>query len=446
MHVISRNREQTAAAEPRADARRPTVPAGRGEPAGADAASKPYLRHTPDVDRSTGTARRWRRRAVPPPARRPGPRPGADPCRPRGAEPSRARTARPEQPGPNSGPNSRQPKQLEAEQPSPAPSSRSSPTTCRTSSSRCSPRPPRRVRGPAGHPSNRRRGAWAGRRAARGPDRRGPRRAALRRARRVVDHVDLVGPHRPSRRDLAGVLRDVREVVHDARPWRARPSASATAPRRRPFGGADHSTARTSRTCWLARRRALHVPRAPLPDRLGRPVVPEGRGLACSATPAARRDPGPGAGDPGTTGRFQRGLRTADLLVFTGPARRARLRPVQPYYLAGPGPRRHRAGGRRAPVPGMLTVAALYENVLDTGGGAERAGGDPPGRVPAGVYSGQQMLEVISALHREGCSARPRSSCTTRRSRARRGRAPRGAGVPAPRPVPPLHSASCTCS
>ena len=78
------------------------------------------------------------------------------------------------------------------------------------------------------------------------------------------------------------------------------------------------------------------------------------------------------------------------------------LRPVQPYYLAvrvvdGTG----RIVGEHRFL-GMLTVAALYENVLDipvverhVRAAIHRAG------FPLESYSGQQMLEVISALPRE---------------------------------------------
>ena len=89
----------------------------------------------------------------------------------------------------------------------------------------------------------------------------------------------------------------------------------------------------------------------------------------------------------------------------------------------------------------MLTVAALYENVLDipvverhVRGAIHRAG------FPLESYSGQQMLEVISALPREELFSAHRAAAARHRGRrARRRRAPRGARLPAPRPVPPVH-------
>ena len=89
--------------------------------------------------------------------------------------------------------------------------------------------------------------------------------------------------------------------------------------------------------------------------------------------------------------------------MFTRASAKSRvLRPVQPYYLAV---RVLDAAGRllgEHRFLGMLTVAALYENVLDipvverhVRGAIHRAG------FPLESYSGQQMLEVISALPRE---------------------------------------------
>ena len=89
--------------------------------------------------------------------------------------------------------------------------------------------------------------------------------------------------------------------------------------------------------------------------------------------------------------------------MFTRASAKSRvLRPVQPYYLAvrivdGEG---RLIGEHR--FLGMLTVAALYENVLDIPV-VERHVRDAIHRAgfPLESYSGQQMLEVISALPRE---------------------------------------------
>jgi glutamate dehydrogenase len=95
--------------------------------------------------------------------------------------------------------------------------------------------------------------------------------------------------------------------------------------------------------------------------------------------------------------------RPHDLLVFTRASAKSRvLRPVPPYYLAV---RAFDDAGRLVGEHrflGMLTVAALYEDVLDipvverhVRAAIHRAG------FPLESYSGQQMLEVISALPRE---------------------------------------------
>ena len=135
--------------------------------------------------------------------------------------------------------------------------------------------------------------------------------------------------------------------------------------------------------------------------------------------------------------------------MFTRASAKSRvLRPVQPYYLAV---RVVDAAGRllgEHRFLGMLTVAALYENVLDipvverhVRGAIHRAG------FPLASYSGQQMLEVISALPREELFSATEQQlhdtavgvlAVAGRRAVRR--------LPAPRPVPPLRlRAWCTC-
>ncbi|NMI02258.1 NAD-glutamate dehydrogenase, partial [Pseudonocardia sp. K10HN5] len=93
---------------------------------------------------------------------------------------------------------------------------------------------------------------------------------------------------------------------------------------------------------------------------------------------------------------------TQDLLIFTRASVVSRvLRPVHPYYV---GVRTVDAEGRvtgEHRFLGMLTVSALHENVLEipvvarrVRGAIHRAG------FPPESYSGQQMLEVLSALPR----------------------------------------------
>ena len=293
--MISRTREQTAAAEPRADRTEADgTGQGEGSPAGADAALEAlYVRHTPDVDRSDGyrpalaaAARSHRRLAR---HRSPGqelirvgpagaePTPGPDHPRPG-----------PEQPGP-------QPEQPEAEQPEPGAVVEiitddmpylveSVLAAVRRAGSEV-----RRVihpivvveRGPDGELRD----------VLTDADPAAPPSGALAES---WIHVDLVGPAQAGLdADLAGVLRDVREVVHDA-PAMAR-QAVGVGDRLLAdglLGGADGAggpLARAGRRepAALARRRALHVPRAPLP-RPPRAVGSCRRvaGWACSATPA----------------------------------------------------------------------------------------------------------------------------------------------------------------
>ena len=201
--------------------------------------------------------------------------------------------------------------------------------------------------------------------------------------------------------DVAGVLDDVREVVRDA-PAMAR-QARALADRLLADGllDADRSADASQITRaddvanllrWLADGHFTFLGHRYLAVDGGL-LVPEGPGLG-----VLRSDGGVTA-----TPTPERADARPELLVLTRASAKSRvLRPVQPYYLAV---RVIDAAGRllgEHRFLGMLTVAALYENVLDipvverhVRGAIHRAG------FPLASYSGQQMLEVISALPRE---------------------------------------------
>ena len=215
-------------------------------------------------------------------------------------------------------------------------------------------------------------------------------------------HVDLGGAA-PSglHADVAGVLHDVREVVRDA-PAMAR-QARALADRLLADGllDADRSADASQITRaddvanllrWLADGHFTFLGHRYLAAD-GNRLTPEGPGLG-----VLRSD-----SDVAVTLTPERVDTRAELLVLTRASAKSRvLRPVQPYYLAV---RVIDAAGRllgEHRFLGMLTVAALYENVLDipvverhVRGAIQRAG------FPLASYSGQQMLEVISALPRE---------------------------------------------
>ena len=142
--------------------------------------------------------------------------------------------------------------------------------------------------------------------------------------------------------------------------------------------------------------------------------------------------------------------RGAELLVLTRASAKSRvLRPVQPYYVAVRVDRRRRHGCSASTASSACSPSPrCYENVLDipvverqVRGAIHRAG------FPLASYSGQQMLEVISALPREELfSAAPSSAARHRRRGAGRRRPPRRPRLPAPRPVPAASSpAWSTC-
>ena len=214
-------------------------------------------------------------------------------------------------------------------------------------------------------------------------------------------HVDLGGPA-PAGLDtaIADVLHDVREVVDDAPAMAQQARELADQLLADGLLGGDRSDpARVTRADdvanllrWLADGHFTflgHRYLAVADDRF----TPEGPGLgvlrhdsAVTATLTSDR-----VGNP------------PELLVFTRATAKSRvLRPVQPYYVAV---RVIDSTGRlrgEHRFLGMLTVSALYENVLDipvverhVRGAIQRAG------FPLPSYSGQQMLEMLSALPRE---------------------------------------------
>ena len=264
--------------------------------------------------------------------------------------------------------------------------------------------------------------------------RRGPGRAAARHASPSRGSTSTSAARLPDdlAAELVGVLRDVREVVA-RRPGHARQavggltgSSPTACSARRPRGG-RRRLARADDVAnllrWLADghftflgHRYLTAPRggsSPRADGLG--VLARRRRPVEDLTP-----------EQATPTRA--GPRTCS----SSPAASAKsrvLRPVQPYYLAvrvvdGDG-----TGRRRAPVPrDAHRRRALRERARHPGGGAARARRDPPGRVPLESYSGQQMLEVISALPREELFGSDRGAAARhggRRARRRRARAVR---------------------
>ena len=236
------------------------------------------------------------------------------------------------------------------------------------------------------------------------------------------------------------MLRDVREVVRDA-PAMAR-QARALADRLLADGlldadrTAEPSTANRAEDVanllrWLADGHFTFLGHRYLAAAADGELTPEGPGLG-----VMRRDSGVAAGAHPGAGRH--------------PARAARVHPRQCQEPRSPPgaavlPRRpdRRRGGRllgEHRFLGMLTVAALFENVLDipvverhVRGAIHRAG------FPLASYSGQQMLEVISALPREelfsGTQQQLHDTAVGVLAVAGRRDRPR---LPAPRPVPPV--------
>jgi glutamate dehydrogenase len=214
-------------------------------------------------------------------------------------------------------------------------------------------------------------------------------------------HLDLAGPAPAGlRAELIDVLREVRRVVDDA-PAMAR-TARDVADRlladglfaTPQTGSSDLTPARDVANLlrWLADGHFTFLGHRRLTVTDGR-LVPDGPGLGVllrngdsSLTPQ----------DPASSG-------SRDLLVITRANAPSRvLRPVNPYYVAVRilDPAGRLVGEHR--FLGMLNVAAMYDNVLQipvverhVRGAIRRAG------FPLDSYSGQQMLEVISALPRE---------------------------------------------
>ena len=346
MHVISRTREQTTAAEP------PPDPAADGADLDRELPTSPPSRRSTSGTRPTSTrsdeyrpalaaAARSHRRLADHRA------PGQELIRisPAGrtsdaAGRAVARRARRRAPPPRR----RRP-------------SRSSPTTCPTSSSRCSPRcagPGARSAG-SSIPSS----SWSARPTATlrdvlpDADPAAPPPGALAES---WIHLDLVGPSPAGlEADLAEVLREVREVVQDA-PAMAR-QAVGLADRlladgllgTERAGAADASPApRRREPAALARRRALHLPRPPLPHRRPRPARRRGpRAGGAAARPRPRRGADPDAAGPIPPRR--RSARPAR--VHPGQREEPRAAPGAALLPGGLRRRRHRPGRRRAPVP-----------------------------------------------------------------------------------------------
>ena len=218
-------------------------------------------------------------------------------------------------------------------------------------------------------------------------------------------HLDLVGSAPAGlEADLATVLRDVREVVHDgpAMAGQAREVADRLLADELPGASPDTGDATSAHDVanllrWLADGHFTFLGHRYL-TRTGDGFIPEDRGSGVLRADGR-------AADDLTPERPADLDESApwDLLVITRASTPSRvLRPVQPYYLAV---RISDATGRvvgEHRFLGMLTVAALYENVLDipvverhVRGAIRRAG------FPLASYSGQRMLEVISALPRE---------------------------------------------
>ena len=211
-----------------------------------------------------------------------------------------------------------------------------------------------------------------------------------------LDLAPLTTPVADLESRLARSLGDVRQIVEDAEPMRERALEVADAlPSRplRPRGTPPGDVARLLR--WLADGHLTFLGYRHLVTGPDGELAPEpGSGLGmlrdgspALATVAPRAETPNGPGEP---------------LVITRASTPSPLRPVHPYYLAvttwdGEG----RITGEHRFV-GSLTVPALYESVLDIPV-VERRVRDAIHRAgfPLESYSGQQMLEVISALPRE---------------------------------------------
>ncbi len=194
---------------------------------------------------------------------------------------------------------------------------------------------------------------------------------------------------------LTGVLRDVREIVADAEPMRARAReiADALASGPAPSGSTPQADV-ASLLRWLVDGHFTflgyrhHITGS---DGSLQPDIASGLGMLRDGSRGAEIGSIPD--EPG--GR-------REPLVITRANAPSPLKPVHPFYLAVPtfdGEGR-RTGEHR--FLGSLTVPALYESVLDipvverrVRGAIHRAG------FPLESYSGQQMLEVISGLPRE---------------------------------------------
>ena len=194
---------------------------------------------------------------------------------------------------------------------------------------------------------------------------------------------------------LTGVLRDVREIVADAEPMRARAReiADALASGPAPSGSTPQADV-ASLLRWLVDGHFTflgyrhHVTES---DGSLQPDIASGLGMLRDGSRGAEIGSIPD--EPG--GR-------REPLVITRANAPSPLKPVHPFYLAVP---TYDGEGRRTGEHrflGSLTVPALYESVLDipvverrVRGAIHRAG------FPLESYSGQQMLEVISGLPRE---------------------------------------------
>jgi glutamate dehydrogenase len=194
---------------------------------------------------------------------------------------------------------------------------------------------------------------------------------------------------------LTGVLRDVREIVSDAEPMRARAREIADALASGPAPAGDTPQADVASLLrWLVDGHFTflgyrhHITGT---DGSLQPDIASGLGMLRDGSRGAEIGSIPD--EPG--GR-------REPLVITRANAPSPLKPVHPFYLAVPtfdGEGR-RTGEHR--FLGSLTVPALYESVLDipvverrVRGAIHRAG------FPLESYSGQQMLEVISGLPRE---------------------------------------------
>jgi glutamate dehydrogenase len=211
-------------------------------------------------------------------------------------------------------------------------------------------------------------------------------------------HADLDGRPPQGLADMLGaVLADVRDVVDDSGAMVAKAREVAEALPREPVGEDGTSPADVGDLLrWLADAHFTF---------LGYRYQP-----AAGGRDDGRVDPEPGLGllrrHVGLASKFAPGTAAADAepgpLLMTRATVPSPLRPVHPYYLAvrdtdGEG----RVIGEHRFV-GTLTVAAQHESVLDIPlvAGRVRKAIHRAG-IPLDSYSGQQMLEVISALPRE---------------------------------------------